>query len=1034
MPEPVTLELRLLGEMEVIRGGERVELPPSKKTRALLAYLVLTGKPHRRDRLCQLLWDVADDPRGALRWSLSRLRPLVDASDQTRIQAARDKVAFEARGAWIDVSVLKQRCEAGLDDAPLEELTALARQFRGELLEGLGLDDFLDFQAWCVAEREGVRMLQATLLRSLVTRLAGDPPSALPYAQALAVVDPLDETARAQLVGLLAATGRRREAEQQVEAARRLLRELGRPASGPLEAAWRSTQPARQPASPPPGREREAESSPPPVTRAGLVGRDAEIHRLLAALDQATRDRRARALLITGEPGLGKSRLIEEVGHAARTRGGTVLEGRAFEAEAGRPFGPWIDALRQLPEHAMSAALRPDLTAILPELSGERGAPPSRDRLFGAVVDLLAECAAGAPPLALVLDDVHWIDAASAELLHFVARMSRSRPLLIVLAARAGELLDNEPAQRTLRSLRELGLLAEVPLLPLDRAATAALVLAAGFGASPVAAASGVGVEDVFSTSGGNPLFALEVARSAASAEGRLPGSLAELIRHRVERLPPEAGDVLRWAAVLGRRIDAEGLGELMALDVHRLLGALDLLERHALLRAGSGADGRGAYEFAHEVVHRAIYTELSQPRRRLMHLRIAERLGKLAPAETTAADLAYHAALAGENVLATSACVRAGRLFLRQFANGEAWAMARRGRRHAAEVPEPQRTSLLLELLQVELQARRAADVGSAARELETLAERALDHGDAEHARLGFHMLAYLRWEGGDLGDAQRQMLRAERVGRTGDELDQIRALAESARCLVLLEHDLPRAEALALEASARSSRAGPRPSAIADSQGLLRQHQGRLDEAQELFEQARLEARGAADAMDEFRALEHLVVLRQEQGDWTGSRRLAEDLVTLGGKLREGSEAPFASALLSLCRVSLGETEAADALDAAIAELRVVDAKLRLAYSLTRAARIDLERGDAVRARARAEEARQAGMALGRPTETLLASLTLARACGLLGEDLEVSRIVDELRGPWTAGAAELARHELDGFLRERDSLGPLAGSLSG
>ena len=185
-----TLELRFLGEMEVLRAGKRLDLPPSRKTRGLLAYLALSGRPHRRERLCSLLWDVADDPRGALRWSLSRLRAIVDEPDLPRILAPRDSVAFAAQGAWIDVLALKERCAAGLDGAPLGELLALASEFRGELLEGLDLGDFLDFQAWCVAEREEARKLHATLLRALVSRLAGDPEAALPHARTLAAVDP----------------------------------------------------------------------------------------------------------------------------------------------------------------------------------------------------------------------------------------------------------------------------------------------------------------------------------------------------------------------------------------------------------------------------------------------------------------------------------------------------------------------------------------------------------------------------------------------------------------------------------------------------------------------------------------------------------------------------------------------------------------------------------------------------------------------------------------------------------------------------
>src|SRR5262249_30734763 len=202
------------------------------------------------------------------------------------------------------------------------------------------------------------------------------------------------------------------------------------------------------------------------------------------------------------------------------------------------------------------------------------------------------------------------------------------------------------------------------------------------------------------------------------------------------------------------------------SLGLGRLLAALELLERHALLvpRALDRAQGCA---FAHELARRAVYSDLSQPRRRLMHLRVAEALAREEAGDAAAAELAHHAALAGDSAQAARACAAAGRRFLRQFANEDARQIARRGRHHAVDGPEPERTNLVLELLQVELQAHRPADAAAAAAELASLAERALDQGSPEHARLGFHMLAYLSWEAGDFLDAQRQMLRAEVASR---------------------------------------------------------------------------------------------------------------------------------------------------------------------------------------------------------------------------------------------------------------------------
>src|SRR5581483_3214801 len=109
MAAPERLTLRLLGEMELVRGGERVALPASKKTRALLAYLAVTARAHRRERLCSLFWDVPDDPRGALRWSLSKLRALVDDPERPRIAGDREAVSFDAADADVDVLTARRR-------------------------------------------------------------------------------------------------------------------------------------------------------------------------------------------------------------------------------------------------------------------------------------------------------------------------------------------------------------------------------------------------------------------------------------------------------------------------------------------------------------------------------------------------------------------------------------------------------------------------------------------------------------------------------------------------------------------------------------------------------------------------------------------------------------------------------------------------------------------------------------------------------------------------------------------------------------
>jgi hypothetical protein len=504
-------------------------------------------------------------------------------------------------------------------------------------------------------------------------------------------------------------------------------------------------------------------------------------------------------------------------------------------------------------------------------------------------------------------------------------------------------------------------------------------------------------------------------------------------VRQRVARLPAEAGEVLRWASVLGRGATTERLLALTGVEAERLLAAIEALERHELLCAADGTPtpaGAIPHAFAHEVVRQAVYADLSLPRRRLMHARAARLVEQEGgEVDAQAEELVRHAALAGEVALAARACVAAGRRSLALFANENAWRFARRGRRHAEALPEPDRTRLLLELVQVELTARRPADAGAAAAEVEALAERALDHASPGHARLGFHLLAYLRWERGAWSDAQRHMMRAELVARSADEGGHVVAMAEAARCLTLLDRDLPRAEALALEARARAERSGVRPSALADAQGMLRLHEGRLEEAAELFEEARVAARQEQDRMSEFQALEHLVVLHQQREDWREACRLALELAAIGEKLRGGSEAPFARALVALCRHAMSEDGAGRALESAFEELRLADAKHRLAYALTRAARLDLGHGDVGAARSRSEEALRLADALGRPTERLFAAATLARA---LVRDSEVAAATAVVRG--AAGrpaheAAVAARRAIEEALQEHPALAAAA-----
>jgi DNA-binding SARP family transcriptional activator/pimeloyl-ACP methyl ester carboxylesterase len=220
-------QIGLIGPPRVLHGGEELALPSSRKTRALLGYLAAHDRPVRRDHLCELLWEVPDDPRGALRWSLSKLRPLLDEAEICRLHADRDTVRLDCARLDVDWRRLRGAATGDLrriDPATLLELAELT----GHFLEGCDLPNCDGFQAWLTAVRDETRRWQVAILRA-ATGADSDPERAVEHARAWCVLDPFDAIARSTLVDLLKRTGRRDEAAMQRQAGIRKLAEADLP-------------------------------------------------------------------------------------------------------------------------------------------------------------------------------------------------------------------------------------------------------------------------------------------------------------------------------------------------------------------------------------------------------------------------------------------------------------------------------------------------------------------------------------------------------------------------------------------------------------------------------------------------------------------------------------------------------------------------------------------------------------------------------------------------------------------------------------
>ena len=968
------LTLRVLGDLEVIRGGAVLDLPPSRKTRGLLAYLALNPKAMRREQLCELLWEIPDDPRGSLRWSLSKIRKLVDDDNCPRIIADRSTVAFEPNETRIDVLDLHEVAEQA-DSASDELLQHTAQHSLGAFLEGLELPDFHDFHTWCIGERERTSRSQAIVLEELVKRCANEPSQAVEYAQALVTLKPFDEATRADLVRLLVRLGRKPEAEHQYKIGCEKLAEVGAADSGILRQALNET-PAAAPRATPAAPQNST------LQARTLVGREeqvAHLENLIANLGQSSR---AHMVLFRGDPGIGKSSLLQVAAALARQHSAGLFKATAFESEMIRPFGVWTDALRRgLPDNNPANRL----------LGGTE--EMSREQVFNCLAEVF-EVETNKSPVVVICDDIQWADESSFSAARHIMTHCPQQPLLFVVASRDTELREHSGAMDVLRSLRSENKLDELHLPPLSEQQIEELISRQ----VPAADAAALSAE-----CGGNPLLALELARAGVDGGS----SLAELVDERLSRLEEDARAVLQWAAVLAPRISVKRLQQVSGLPGSTIDDALEQAEQQGVLHPGE----RG-FRFSHELVRRSIYDAMSPTRRRSMHRTLAELLEVEAGVDLDlAADLSHHARLSGDPLLAGKAMVSAGQLCLRFYANTDAMELYREGMAFAEQLSDAQRICLTLELGEIRMNAEPTEDWQAMVDEFVELAEQAMDHGSRPHARLGYQMASYLRWLHGELRSARRFSMQAERVSRGATDEAQILGMSEAAKCLALLERDIPRADAMLMEATAMAQRTGFECTAIPLSRGMLHYFAGHFDTAIDCLEDARTQAKTEGNRVSEYMANEYLTIVEMQRRDCEAALDYARNLVDIGARMREGSEKPYAAALQAVCHYSLEDDDSE--LGPALEGLRTADAKQRLAFVLNRAAILYYEKQHMQQSSDCAREALEMARIMDRPSAMLEACLTL-EAIHRAAPGVETESRMDEIN--------RLAAGDVPDWLRQR------------
>ena len=229
--------IRMLGPLAVGRKGSSLELPASRKVRALIAYLTLAPHAVGRGRLCELLWDVPNDPRGELRWCLSKLRSVLDEPDRRRVETSGDTVSLNLGDCFVDVLEIATAIEQGIPKLEAERLRTLSKLFVGDFLEGLEIDRSYQFESWLVAQRRRFRACHSALLEHLVECLSQDPEEAFPFLERWVEAAPFDAQPHAMLLGALAARGLIGECEEHLAATARLF-EAEDLDFGPVRKAW----------------------------------------------------------------------------------------------------------------------------------------------------------------------------------------------------------------------------------------------------------------------------------------------------------------------------------------------------------------------------------------------------------------------------------------------------------------------------------------------------------------------------------------------------------------------------------------------------------------------------------------------------------------------------------------------------------------------------------------------------------------------------------------------------------------------------
>lgn len=640
---------RTMGDLALYRDPPGADpIMQAGKPLALLAYVALSSRPSvSKEHVAELFWrgSSPQEARHSLSQALYRLRSAAEGVDLVHTSGNDLEISDQVR---LDCLEGERAAEAG-------DL-ALARELiRGQFLAGFSLTESWEFEDWAETQRQRFAALTATIARELGERLLkeGRPEEALEAAETLAEIRPLDDDSIRLVMAALAASGRHAAATARFAAyAQRMQAEDEEPGEELLRYAAELARYVRV-------RRRVEEDELP------FVGREKEWAVVESALRAAGAGKPA-TVLVEGSAGLGKSRLLRELARRAETAGGLVLFAKCYEPEQAVPYGAMGDALSGVVGHpaleklnhqwlAEAARILPGLYEQFGDLSSRppsEGSQAARRRLHEAIARLI-ELLASDGPVLLAVDDIHWADPATLELLHFLSHRIRGG-VLIVASYRPAEL--GPMARRYARSLCSSGLAELVVLEPLSESHVRTLLESRGqFRDAELA---GTLARHLHRQSGGSPLFLSELFDALARRRilylrdgvwvlgsddsiRELPQTIGKMLTDRLDGLVPWMRACAEVAAVANDELPVEVLARALDISEPRAELALSVLEEERLVRRTAA----NSFDLIHDELRRLTYQSIPDERRRALHASVGSALEALGEAKRPGgpARLVYH-------------------------------------------------------------------------------------------------------------------------------------------------------------------------------------------------------------------------------------------------------------------------------------------------------------------------------------------------------------------------------------------------------